>query len=195
MKAKDLINKTWRDKWGRRAVIALGISLIFSTLVRCDGPYKGRLIDEETGQPIQGALALGYWSVTIPNPGGGTSHCLDARETVSDEKGNFNIPISAFGEILGSMKVALYKVGYERMGPGPWESFKESRYLIERVKWEDGRVIIPLKQVANEKFNSEIGSPPHISCGRRDGEPLFEYIRMTEEYWQAVKKTKSRSIK
>lgn len=63
-----------------------------------DGPYSGKIIDAETGEPIEGAAVIGIWYV------GEYGHAeapifkfLEAKETVSGKDGEFIIPsITAF---------------------------------------------------------------------------------------------------
>jgi hypothetical protein len=163
--------------------ILLGLSALL-LLTNCAGPYKGRLIDEKSGAPIQGAVAVGYWTYMTPNVGGGTTHCLDARETVSDEKGDFTIPNSVYGEFFGEMNVAIYKVGYKSVSC-LWKSIDSpGGCLMGKTVWEDDRAIIPLKIVVKSRL-MEDGYPPHVSCGRKDGKPLEAYIEAHKEYRRA----------
>ncbi|MCK7478870.1 MAG: carboxypeptidase-like regulatory domain-containing protein [Candidatus Moduliflexus flocculans] len=59
-----------------------------------DGPYKGKVVDAETGEPIEGALVAGFWYVDlyglrISDPL--TVFC-DAQETMTDKDGAFSLP-------------------------------------------------------------------------------------------------------
>jgi len=38
---------------------------------RVDGPYEGKVIDAQTGQPIEGAVVSGVWNKAHPGVGGG----------------------------------------------------------------------------------------------------------------------------
>jgi hypothetical protein len=169
-----------------RYYIPIGILIVFlivaAVYVVSAGPYKGRLLDKTTGRPVSGAVVVGYWAFKSINVGGGTTYCLDARETVTDERGEFTIPVSAFGELFGSMYFAIYKVGYARIGPGPWISLSSSDYFKDIVTWEGDRAIIPLKRVAKERLRYE-GSPPSGGCGRRNGKPLSAYLE-EERCWE-----------
>ena len=133
---------------------ALWLSVFaLTTLANCAGPYKGRLIEAGNGAPIPGVVVVGYWTNETPTFGGGSTNCLDARETVSDENGEFTIPTSTYGEIFGEMNVAIYKVGYARVRCF-WDSFKwAGGCLIEKPEWEGDRVIIPLKRVDRANLN------------------------------------------
>ena len=118
-----------------------------------EGDYKGRVVDAETGQPIPGVVVLGVWYSKTPTPAGSTSHFHDAKETVTDGKGEFTIPGKGL-KILSNvepMNVLIFKAGYEHIGMGPWESLKYSRILRDRIKWEGDRAIIPIKKLTIEE--------------------------------------------
>ncbi len=134
----------------------LGI-LIFSgcsSAVRVDGPYEGRVMDADTGQPIEGVVVLGVWYTEMATPAGATHKFYDARETVTDKNGEFYI--QGMGtQILSNvipMDVTIFKTGYEYLAT-PWESLKTSQYLIqkENIRWEGAKAIIPLKKLTIEE--------------------------------------------
>ena len=62
---------------------ALGLSACAST-----GPYRGRVVDAETKQPLVGAVVLVYWNRLTPGLGHGpVSAFLDAEETLTNIHG------------------------------------------------------------------------------------------------------------
>jgi hypothetical protein len=56
------------------------------------GPFRGRLVDVETGEPIAGAAVLVVWYEMIPSPVQTNQRFYDAREAVTDADGGFEIP-------------------------------------------------------------------------------------------------------
>ena len=56
------------------------------------GPFRGRIIDAETGRPIAGAHFMVSWERDNPNPVHWTQSFYDAQETVTDAEGRFEIP-------------------------------------------------------------------------------------------------------
>lgn len=62
------------------------------TITRKFGPYHGRVIEETTGEPIEGALVLMAFFTEMYTPGGFTTHFVEALETNTDAKGEFRIP-------------------------------------------------------------------------------------------------------
>lgn len=174
----------WNHKWGKRIIIAAAIAVAASIPMRCRGPYKGRVIDSATGQSIAGAVAVASWSTVDVDIAGGTTRCLDAEEAVTDENGEFKIKGSRgpfFGLFTGTTHIYVYKVGYRRVHCD-WNYIKEPGACFENPGEFDGdRAVFPLKQVTKVKLMEE-GSPPDISCGRKDGKPLTEYIKAHKAY-------------
>jgi hypothetical protein len=196
MTLSQLIKGVGNPKWGKWLVIVLGIVLLLSAPVRCDGPYKGRVVEEATGRPISGVVAVATWSTKSINIAGGTTHCVDAAEAVTDESGRFEIAgrkASLFGT-LGTMQIHIYKVGYRRV-ECMWQYLGDagSCYADKPVEFDRDRAVFPLRRVSKDRLLEE-GSPPHVSCGRKDGKPLTEYIKADDEYSEVYEQYR-RSVK
>jgi hypothetical protein len=56
------------------------------------GPFKGQIVDVETGQGIEGAVVLVIWDKYIPNPVGTSTEFFDVREAVTGPDGRFEVP-------------------------------------------------------------------------------------------------------
>jgi hypothetical protein len=56
------------------------------------GPFRGRIVDAETGAPIPGAHFMVMWERDHPNPVHWTQSFYDAQEAVTDADGRFEIP-------------------------------------------------------------------------------------------------------
>lgn len=56
------------------------------------GPFRGQIVDAETGRPIQGAVVLVIWWRVVPTPVHAIHKFYDAREAVSDAQGRFEVP-------------------------------------------------------------------------------------------------------
>ena len=56
------------------------------------GPFRGRMVDAETGTPIAGAHVMVSWERDYPNPVHWTQRFYDAQETTTDSDGRFEIP-------------------------------------------------------------------------------------------------------
>jgi hypothetical protein len=56
------------------------------------GPFRGRIVDAETGQPIQGAVVLMIWYELVYAVVQTNMEFYDAKEAVSGPDGTFEIP-------------------------------------------------------------------------------------------------------
>jgi hypothetical protein len=140
------------------SVAILNILLVLATFtcaygIRYDGPYSGRVIDADTGAPVEGVIVLGVWNTEQTTPGGAVHSFHDARETVTDKNGEFEIPGMGFMilENVTPMDVLIFRAGYEHIGMGSWTSLKEDLILRKKIKWEGTKAIIPLKKLTMEE--------------------------------------------
>ncbi len=85
--------------------------------------FKGRIIDAETKEPIEGAVAVvlyDKWAM-IGGPGGPSSYTFHAKETLTNNEGEFSLP-SYSSLTLSSMDAGVrfifYKPGF-MAGYGP----------------------------------------------------------------------------
>lgn len=60
------------------------------------GPYRGKVVDAETGESIEGAVVYMVFTTKSPNPGGATWHYAGAAETLTDADGEFELTFRAF---------------------------------------------------------------------------------------------------
>lgn len=78
----------------RQLLVRLGVGLLVTFVLgtgsgEAAGPWKGRIVDKDTGHPIPGAVVLAIWTVRSREP---ADHFHSAFEAVSDEEGRFVIP-------------------------------------------------------------------------------------------------------
>ena len=70
------------------------VGLVVGALPAADafaaGPYRGRVIDAETREPLAGAVVLVYWIRNAPAIGHGPAESfLGAEEALTDDRGEF----------------------------------------------------------------------------------------------------------
>lgn len=156
--------------------------------VRYDGPYSGKVIDAETKEPIEGVVVLGVWYTSQFSPAGSVSNYYDAMETVTDKNGDFFIPGKGLRVLsnLEEMDILIFKSGYEYIGMGPWSGLKSYGWVGEeesydpvrklkirkqiydpkrKVKWENGKPIIPLRKLTMEERRKQ--GTPYFYIGER----------------------------
>ena len=128
--------------------------------IQYDGAYKGKVIDADTGEPIEGVVILGTWDTVSSGVGGGVSEYYDAKETVTDKNGEFTLPgvglrINIINK-LDSMLVLIFKTGYGYIGEGLWESYKK---YSENFTVNGNMVIIRLKKLTSEERRKHSSLP------------------------------------
>lgn len=163
-------------------IIAFIFYLIFLPscyAARVDGPYEGRIIDAETGQPIEGVVVLGVWSREYIGPGGAVHSYYDAMETVTDKNGDFKI--KGLGLLVVSnvipMDFLIFKAGYEYLGLWPWASLKVDILLKKKIRWEGEKAIIPLKKLTMEGRQDSATFPHHPEVPEEKIKMMMEEIR------------------
>lgn len=101
-----------------------------------EGTFCGKVIDDDTHEPIAGAVALARWSKTHPSPAGEVGYISDARDVVTDENGEFCIPgkgIRLF-TFLNHMSVVVFKAGYRANAGWSDEPDDKGNYTISLKK-------------------------------------------------------------
>ena len=80
--------------------------------------FRGRVIDAETKQPIEGAVVVVlYKKWGFGGPGGGNTLPFDAKETLTDKNGEFYFP--SYTTIIGPLSrtsradFIIFKPGYK----------------------------------------------------------------------------------
>jgi len=66
--------------------------LINSGLAIAGGPWKGKILDVETKEPLEGVVVLAVWDRIYRTPFGTSSYFYEAKETVTNKAGDFEIP-------------------------------------------------------------------------------------------------------
>ncbi len=126
------------------------------------GPYYGKVVDLETGEPIEGAVVLVVFYTESPGPAGSISYFADAVEVVTDKNGEFRIPATRVlaGRFLQVWDpygyVTIFKPGYGCYpdSPGVKPMFDPNGTLPENQF-----VIIKLPKLKTKKERKEFGIP------------------------------------
>ena len=83
-----------RMRWLGLALVAVVLSgcATSASAVEKWGPFKGKVVDVETGQPIAGAVVLAIWIELVDALIQTNTRFYDAREAVTGPDGLFEIP-------------------------------------------------------------------------------------------------------
>src|SRR5574337_259494 len=103
--------------------------------IRYDGTYKGKVVDEATREPLEDVVVLGVWYKETPTVAGAVSSYYDARETVTDKNGEFEIPGKGLRIMtdLAPIRVSIFKAGYTFAG-GQWDTLDQVYGLGKKIK-------------------------------------------------------------
>jgi len=113
---------------GTVLVIFLLALTAFAPEARAGGPWRARVVDAETGQPVAGVVVLAYWTRSNPSPGGwGGTEYSASEEVVTGPDGRFRIGSRWSYMIPLITKVdgpewRIFKPGYGRWSYGDIEN-------------------------------------------------------------------------
>jgi hypothetical protein len=113
-----------------RTIIGLILFLLLVSQSACatDRTYQGKVIDADTLKPIKGAVVVAIWRKTRAGIAGSDTRFKDAKETLTDKKGEWAIVgpegyeakiIPGLIQLIGvfvttSPEIIYYKPGYRR---------------------------------------------------------------------------------
>ncbi len=142
-------------------VLFFSLSIV-GHVVYAQGPYRGRVIDKDTKQPLEDAAVLTVWWKRAP----GLAHPIityhDAHETLTDLGGNFTIPGTVNPPTDPNAKIDeplfyIFKPGYEAYGggnlrpPSTPKPIRENYKLPEQVYEKDGRMVVELGRLTTKE--------------------------------------------
>jgi hypothetical protein len=121
--------------WGYFAVI-LALLVLYTSTACARSVIKGKVVDLETGKPIESAAVYIEWWKTKGLPGLSHSVNVETGETLSNAEGGFEIP--TYSTMFNEYAMAVYKSGYVC-----WSSQRifPSNEKRKEFSLEDGMVI------------------------------------------------------
>jgi hypothetical protein len=127
------------------------------------GPWRGQVVDAETGQPLEGVIVLSVWDKISPGLIHPRREYCDVDEVLTDANGHFVIPeravltanpfVSLDGPILH-----MFKPGY---GPGLEQGMPQYSNMddVRRLMQKQG-VVFAMTQVTTREQRRETW--PHV---------------------------------
>lgn len=135
-------------KFLRTLLLAITFGFLFGCAGSHEfGPYKGKVVDADTGEPIEGAVVFIKFFTRVSSVGGSTAYNADAVEVLTDKNGEYNIPVqrlAVYTFLHGWDKngyVTIFKPGYgafpghPQSGPKymPSYSIPENEYYLIKL--------------------------------------------------------------
>jgi hypothetical protein len=127
--------------------------------VEAAGPWRGQVVDLETGQPLAGVVVVAVWEKVSPGAMHPRRDFEDVDEMVTDSEGRFVIParrlitLNPFVNIDGP-KLIMFKPGY-----GQWGFRGEHEWLARYdVQQQDARIARAWKEF--ESTGAQFEVPP-----------------------------------
>jgi hypothetical protein len=124
---------------------ALLVSEAHASGVNYRGPFEGRVVDQDTGQPIEGAVVFVRWDLQrITSP-----VFFDAKEVLTDKEGRFYIPAEwswlPWRNFFLYSEMIIFKAGYGcvQLPGGPPDSDLETAKRFERITPEQRKSMGP----------------------------------------------------
>jgi len=162
------------------------------------GPFRGKILDADTKEPIEGVVVFIEWREKHGFKG---STFYDAQETLTDKNGEFYIPgIWAFNPLVwirAEADAIIYKSGYEAIGFSPWLALLKAKTWRQPVEGrgnyilhvEDGRPVIMLKKLIDvDKRWENVGhANPGSSTPDEKKKLLMEEFNREEEILRKIK--------
>ena len=156
-----------------------GLWIVAASPALAAGPWKGQIVDAETGQPLEGVVVLFYWlkdSGTLATSHGGTEF-YDAEEVVTGPDGRFVIPARriftlAFWKIF-IRRIVIFKPGYGQWAfqglrdPQnlPYSQYEARRDEAEKELEGDGVVVtLPQLKTREERLQFVNSGGAHVSA-------------------------------
>ena len=99
-------------------VILIFLILMINGCVHADGALKGKVLDVETKEPLEGTVILAVWERVYLTPFGENSYFYDAKEALTNKGGEFEIPsyftinLLPFISYIDGPVFTVFKPGY-----------------------------------------------------------------------------------
>jgi hypothetical protein len=150
------------------------------------GPYMGKVVDAETGEPIEGAAVLAVYKTQSYTLAGSISHFLDAQEVVTDQNGEFTVPPlnSLTFRPLQSFEAwawtTIFKPGYAGYGCTPWhEKVEPRKWPFQPKKYVV--IKLPKLKTKEERYKYHSCDPSPSVPGNRYPK-LFDFINEERKF-------------
>ena len=120
-------------------------------LVYTSGPYRGRVVDADTKQPLAGAAVLAVWYWEGPGLGHPREGFHDAVEVLTDANGEFVIPRKTHFIMLAEMDEPHFVIYYPGYGSFPLHNVQPTGAALDSAFREHTVVELPRLNTRKER--------------------------------------------
>lgn len=186
--------KWFSNKKVKWAAIVLLVWFVLAAVGPCTithkfGPYYGKTVDAETGEPIEGAVVLVAFYTELYTPAGTMSRFVDALEVLTDAKGEFHIPayrawvFRAPHRWSTDARVTVFKAGY---GNFPWHKKVSPKFIPMYTAPPKEYLVIKLPKLRTlDEARENSRDLPTTQVPREKMKKLFELIeRQRSSGWR-----------
>lgn len=186
---------TRRARQKGRSVVGIGVGFLLLAMTGCWSvdaswvytaePIEGRVIDKETGQPIEGVVVLAQWILQKPIEGHKAEHWV-VIEAVTDSEGKYKIPgwgpkwrpwfrwLENADPVLDVFKPGYWTKGFYNYYPGTFQTINPKSARVRKSAW-NGKII--------EMWPFKIGVELEKQFDVSEGHPYpLEHV-ITEKEW------------
>ncbi len=138
-------------------ILSMHMGCSSTYIIRYDGTYRGKVVDEQTNKAIKGAVVLGTWyRVDHADDRRDVSYFYDAYETTTDTDGEFAIPGQGLRLMtnLEPMEVLIFKAGYSHES-ALWQSLKKG-VPSKGIQWDGNKPIFLLTKLTIENRKKRV---------------------------------------
>jgi hypothetical protein len=174
-------------------------------LIYRQGPFKGKVLDAETKEPIKGAVVVAQYHMNMLTVVGYRMELLDIQEAVTDAKGEFHIPVYTttinplnMGEDVSFL---IWKPGYRKVDRWGGYFFVKEPGTIENlpVQTDKGYQIQEIKlgivELSSLKTKEERRMNPVGPVGdKRDWKKQKQFIKLIREEWKFLTGKSARDL-
>jgi hypothetical protein len=179
----------------RNSLCGITMLILFMVISGCAGPWKGKIIDVETKEPLEGAVVLAVWQRVYRTPTGSSSYFYEAKETVTNKAGEFEIPsYTPFNMLpiisyMSGPEFTIFKPGHGSLHglalggyfTGEKQGIQDFELQGRKYRFALGLVELPPLRTWDERSKASMISPyGDIPTTKW---PLLNELRDKEEEW------------
>jgi len=170
---------------GRLRVAGLSVLLLAAGcgghLVYGSGPYRGKVVDADTKEPLAGAVVLAVWYREVPvAPHGPAVDYHDSLEILTDANGEFAVPERTHFTLIGKIREPDFVVYYPGYAPypslGAWPQGEEIN-----AAYEKGVFHVMLSKLRTRQDRMRHAGVPVSVDHRIPGSKLGNLMRLVNE--------------